>query len=391
MMFEFVVDPHLTANIKVMGIGGGGGNAVNTMIAAGLGGVEFIVANTDIQALSASTAPQKLQLGAALTRGLGAGSNPEVGRQAAVEDADKITEILEGADMVFLTGGMGGGTCTGAAPVIARIAREMHALVVAVVTKPFLFEGRKRMKVADHGVAELKAEVDTVITIPNQRLLNVVSKQTPLTEAFRIADDVLHQAVQGISDLITVPGLINLDFADVQTIMGEMGMALMGAGTAVGETRAVEAAQRAISSPLLEEGSVDGARGVLINITGGPDLTLYEVNESANIVFEAAHDDAHIIFGSVIDEGMGDEVRVTVIATGFGSPTAGVRPLAAEELDFGPQLKVVGGEDYGEPERESDGEPAPVEPDLAPAEDVDFLSYDEKEWDVPAFLRKQLD
>ncbi len=391
MVFEFVVDPNLTANIKVIGIGGGGGNAVNTMISAGLGGVEFIVANTDVQALSASTSPQKLQLGAALTRGLGAGSNPEVGRQAAIEDADKISEILEGADMVFLTGGMGGGTCTGAAPVIARIAREMHALVVAVVTKPFLFEGRRRMKVADHGVAELKAEVDTVITIPNQRLLNVVSKHTPLTEAFRIADDVLHQAVQGISDLITVPGLINLDFADVQTIMGEMGMALMGAGTAVGETRAVEAAQRAISSPLLEEGSIDGARGVLINITGGPDLTLYEVNESANIIFEAAHEDAHIIFGSVIDEVMGDEVRVTVIATGFGSPTAQVRPFAAEELDFGPTLKVVGGEDYGETDQQTDGEPAPVEPNLAPAEDVDFLSYDEKEWDVPAFLRKQLD
>ncbi len=391
MVFEFVVDPNLTANIKVIGIGGGGGNAVNTMISAGLGGVEFIVANTDTQALSASTAPQKLQLGAALTRGLGAGSNPEVGRQAAIEDADKISEMLEGADMVFLTGGMGGGTCTGAAPVIARMAREMHALVVAVVTKPFLFEGRRRMKVADQGVAELKAEVDTVITIPNQRLLNVVSKQTPLTEAFRIADDVLHQAVQGISDLITVPGLINLDFADVQTIMGEMGMALMGAGTAVGETRAVEAAQRAISSPLLEEGSIDGARGVLINITGGPDLTLYEVNESANIIFEAAHEDAHIIFGSVIDEAMGDEVRVTVIATGFGSPTAQVRPFAAEELDFGPQLKVVGGEDYGETDQQTDGEPATVEPNLAPAEDVDFLSYDEKEWEVPAFLRKQLD
>ncbi|MDV2494620.1 MAG: cell division protein FtsZ [bacterium] len=390
-MFEFVVDPNLTASIKVIGIGGGGGNAVNTMISAGLGGVEFIVANTDVQALSASTAPQKLQLGAALTRGLGAGSNPEVGRQAAIEDADKISEILEGADMVFLTGGMGGGTCTGAAPVIARIAREMHALVVAVVTKPFLFEGRRRMKVADQGVTELKAEVDTVITIPNQRLLNVVSKQTPLTEAFRIADDVLHQAVQGISDLITVPGLINLDFADVQTIMGEMGMALMGAGSAVGETRAVEAAQRSISSPLLEEGSIDGARGVLINITGGPDLTLYEVNEAANIIFEAAHEDAHIIFGSVIDEAMGDEVRVTVIATGFGSPTAQVRPFAAEELDFGPQLKVVGSEDYGETDQQTDGEPATVEPGLAPAEDVDFLSYDEKEWDVPAFLRKQLD
>ncbi|MFB3071971.1 MAG: cell division protein FtsZ, partial [bacterium] len=319
MVFEFVVEPYLTADIKVLGIGGGGGNAVNTMIAASLGGVDFITANTDVQSLSASTAPQKLQLGATLTRGLGAGSNPEIGRRAAIEDAEKISEILEGADMVFLTGGMGGGTCTGAAPVIARIAREMNALVVAVVTKPFLFEGKKRMKIADQGIAELKAEVDTVITIPNQRLLNVVSKDTPLTEAFRIADDVLRQAVQGISDLITVPGLINLDFADVQTIMGEMGMALMGAGSAVGEGRAVEAAQRAICSPLLEESSIDGAHGVLINITGGPNLSLFEVNEAANIVFEAAHEDAHIIFGSVIDEDMGDEIRVTVIATGFGS------------------------------------------------------------------------
>ena len=394
MVFEFVVEPYLTADIKVIGIGGGGGNAVNTMIAASLGGVDFISANTDVQSLSASTAPQKLQLGATLTRGLGAGSNPETGRRAAIEDAEKISEILEGADMVFLTGGMGGGTCTGAAPVIARIAREMHALVVAVVTKPFLFEGKKRMKIADQGIAELKAEVDTVITIPNQRLLNVVSKDTPLTEAFRIADDVLRQAVQGISDLITVPGLINLDFADVQTIMGEMGMALMGAGSAVGEGRAVEAAQRAICSPLLEESSIDGAHGVLINITGGPDLSLFEVNEAANIVFEAAHEDAHIIFGSVIDEDMGDEIRVTVIATGFGSPPAKVLVSGAEALEYGngPRLKVVGGDSYSLSPLSTDDESAPKESEMAPpAGDVDFLSYDEKEWDVPAFLRKQAD
>lgn len=394
MVFEFVVEPYLTADIKVIGIGGGGGNAVNTMIAASLGGVDFITANTDVQSLSASTAPQKLQLGATLTRGLGAGSNPETGRRAAIEDAEKISEILEGADMVFLTGGMGGGTCTGAAPVIARIAREMHALVVAVVTKPFLFEGKKRMKIADQGIAELKAEVDTVITIPNQRLLNVVSKDTPLTEAFRIADDVLRQAVQGISDLITVPGLINLDFADVQTIMGEMGMALMGAGSAVGEGRAVEAAQRAICSPLLEESSIDGAHGVLINITGGPNLSLYEVNEAANIVFEAAHEDAHIIFGSVIDEDMGDEIRVTVIATGFGSPPAKVLVSGAEALEYGngPRLKVVGGDSYSLSPLSTDDESAPKESEMAPpAGDVDFLSYDEKEWDVPAFLRKQAD
>ncbi|MFQ5893896.1 MAG: cell division protein FtsZ [Nitrospinota bacterium] len=393
MMFEFVVEPHLTASIKVIGLGGGGGNAVNTMITAGLGGVEFVVANTDVQALSASTAPMKLQLGAALTRGLGAGSNPEIGRRAAIEDADKISEILEGADMIFLTGGMGGGTCTGAAPVVARIAREMHALVVAVVTKPFLFEGKRRMKVADHGIAELKAEVDTVITIPNQRLLNVVSKQTPLTEAFRIADDVLHKAVQGISDLITVPGLINLDFADVQTIMGEMGMALMGAGSAVGESRAVEAAQRAISSPLLEESSIVGARGVLISVTGGPDLTLFEVNEAANTIFEAAHEDAHIIFGSVIDENMGDEVRVTVIATGFGAAPTPVRAAAAGTIEMEPHLRVVGGEDFDSSSEPTDGEEAIQEPEIAPAPaaDVDFLSFDEKEWDVPAFLRKQAD
>lgn len=391
MLFELVQEPHLTAKIKVIGIGGGGGNAVNTMIAAGLDGVEFIIANTDIQALSASPAPQKLQLGAMLTRGLGAGSNPEVGRRAALEDADKITEILEGSDMVFITGGMGGGTCTGAAPVVGRIAREMNALTVAVVTKPFLFEGKKRMQIADRGISELKAEVDTVITIPNQRLLNVVSKQTPLTEAFRVADDVLHKAVQGISDLITVPGLINLDFADVQTIMSEMGMALMGAGSASGENRAVEAAQRAISSPLLEESSIDGARGVLINVTGGPDLTLYEINEAASIIFEAAHEDAHIIFGSVVDEQMGDDVRVTVIATGFGIPATQGLPLEDGSEEVGPQLKVVGGEDYHLSQAPGGDDPSRAKPERAPSEDVDFLSYDEKEWDVPTFLRKQAD
>lgn len=391
-MFEFVVDPHLTADIKVIGIGGGGSNAVNTMISSGLDGVEFVVANTDIQSLTASPASQKLQLGAMLTRGLGAGSNPEVGRRAALEDTEKITEILEGADMVFITGGMGGGTCTGAAPVVGRIAREMNALTVAVVTKPFIFEGKKRMQIADRGVAELKAEVDTVITIPNQRLLNVVSKQTPLTEAFRIADDVLYKAVQGISDLITVPGLINLDFADVQTIMSEMGMALMGAGSASGESRAVEAAQRAISSPLLEESSIDGARGVLINVTGGPSLTLFEVNEAASVIFEAAHEDAHIIFGSVIDEKMGDDVRVTVIATGFGAPATQGLPVGEEEMEFGPKLKVVGGEDYHLPSGlEASEASGGKKPSLAPSEDVDFLSYDEKEWDVPTFLRKQAD
>src|SRR5438876_57206 len=311
-------EPPITgARIKVIGIGGGGGNAVNRMIESGIEGIEFIVANTDLQALKRSRAPIKIQLGGRLTKGLGAGADPGVGREAALEDTDKIIEVLEGADMVFVTTGLGGGTGTGGAPIIASLATELNALTVAVVTKPFHFEGRRRMLQAEEGLRELHECVDTVITIPNERLLHTVDKNAPLGDAFRVADDVLRQAVQGISDLITVPGLINLDFADVKTIMAGMGMALMGAGRASGANRAVEATQQAISSPLLEEATIQGARGVLINITGGPDLTLFEVNAASSIIRESADEDANIIFGAVIDENLGDEMRITVIATGF--------------------------------------------------------------------------
>jgi cell division protein FtsZ len=318
-MFEIVEQQNsLAARIKVIGIGGGGGNAVNTMIGSRLSGVDFMVANTDAQSLQASQAPVRIQLGTMVTKGLGAGANPEIGRRAALEDQEEIREYLEGSDMIFITAGMGGGTGTGGAPVLARVARDVGALTVGVVTKPFIFEGKKRMHQAEEGIEELKASVDTLIVIPNQRLLSIAAKTTTMLEAFHKADDVLLQAVRGISDLIITPGLINLDFADVRTVMAEMGLALMGAAAASGENRAIEAAQKAISSPLLEDISIQGARGVLINITGGPDLCLHEVNEAASMIQEEAHDDANIIFGAVIDENMTDEIRITVIATGFG-------------------------------------------------------------------------
>jgi cell division protein FtsZ len=318
-MFEIVEQNNsLAARIKVIGIGGGGGNAVNTMIGSKLSGVDFMVANTDAQSLQASQAPVRIQLGSMVTKGLGAGANPEIGRRAALEDQEQIREYLEGSDMIFITAGMGGGTGTGGAPVLARVARDVGALTVGVVTKPFIFEGKKRMRQAEEGIEELKASVDTLIVIPNQRLLSIAAKTTTMLDAFHKADDVLLQAVRGISDLIITPGLINLDFADVRTVMAEMGLALMGAAAASGENRAIEAAQKAISSPLLEDISIQGARGVLINITGGPDLCLHEVNEAASMIQEEAHDDANIIFGAVIDENMTDEIRITVIATGFG-------------------------------------------------------------------------
>jgi cell division protein FtsZ len=316
-------DPPITgAHIKVIGIGGGGGNAVNRMIESGIEGIEFVVANTDLQAMKRSRAPIKIQLGGRLTKGLGAGANPIIGRDAALEDTEKIIEVLEGADMVFVTTGLGGGTGTGAAPIVASLATELNALTVAVVTKPFHFEGRRRMQMAEQGLRELRECVDTVITIPNERLLHTVDRGVSLADSFKVADDVLRQAVQGISDLITVPGLINLDFADVKAIMAGMGLALMGAGRASGEHRAMEATQQAISSPLLEEATIEGAKGVLINITGGPDLTLFEVNEASSIIREAADDDANIIFGAVIDESMRDEMKITVIATGFDKEIA---------------------------------------------------------------------
>src|SRR6476469_1136143 len=326
---NYTDDSRNDARIKVIGIGGGGGNAVNRMIEAGMDGIEFIVANTDLQALRMSRAPMKIQLGVKLTNGLGAGANPEVGRKAALEDSDKIIESLEGADMVFVTTGLGGGTGTGAAPIVASLAAELGALTVAVVTKPFAFEGKKRLLQADRGLADLKECVDTVITIPNERLLATLERGTSLFDAFRIADDILRQAVTGISDLIIVPGLINLEFADVKTVMQGMGMALMGTGTAAGENRAVDAAKKAISSRLLEDGSIQGARGVLINITGGHDLLLHEVSEASCIIQEAAAPEANIIFGAVLDERMNEEVKITVIATGFASHSDSVQSMAA--------------------------------------------------------------
>ena len=307
----------LGASIKVIGIGGGGCNAVNRMIEAGIEGVEFISANTDLQALRQSHAPVKLQLGAKLTKGLGAGANPDVGRQAALEDTEKVIELLEGADMVFVTAGLGGGTGGGSAPIVASLSSELGALTVAVVTKPFLFEGKKRMSQAEQAVVELREGADTVITIPNERLLTTVPECTSLIDAFKFADDVLRQAVQGISDLITIPGVINLDFADVKTIVTGMGMALMGTGVAEGDSRAETAARKAINSPLLEDTSIQGARGVLINITGSQDMTLHEVSEASRIIQEAAHRDANIIFGSVFDDQMANKLKITVIATGF--------------------------------------------------------------------------
>jgi cell division protein FtsZ len=354
------------ASIKVVGVGGGGSNAVNRMISAGLRGVEFIAINTDIQALALSQAERKIHIGAKLTRGLGAGGDPEIGRQAAEETRDELIDKLEGADMVFVTAGMGGGTGTGGAPVIARTARDLGALVIGVVTKPFSFEGRRRAATAEEGIRDLREQVNTLITIPNDRLLNIVDAKMSMIEAFRVADDVLRQGVQGIADLITTPGLINLDFADVRTVMAEAGSALIGIGVASGEDRAVRAARTAISSPLLET-SMEGARGLLLNVTGGMDLGLIEVNDAAQIIAEAADPDANIIFGAVIDEAISDEVRITVIATGFEA--AHPREAADGESRVGVQPRV-GAES-----------PAPAAPDQ-PRMLIDDL-------DIPAFLRKR--
>src|SRR3989441_5701704 len=359
------------ACIKVIGVGGGGSNAVNRMIDAGLDGVEFLVANTDVQALEQSKASVKLQIGAKLTKGLGAGANPVVGREAALEDTDKIIEALEGADMVFVTTGLGGGTGTGAAPIVASLATELNALTVAVVTKPFHFEGRRRMQQAEQGLRELQECVDTVITIPNERLLHTVDRGDSLSTAFGVADDVLRQAVQGISDLITVPGLINLDFADVKTIMSGMGMALMGAGRASGENRAIEATQQAISSPLLEEATIQGARGVLINITGGPDLTPYEGHVASSIIREAADEDANIIFWAVIDGNMNGEMRITVIATGFEKEGAAAASAVANVAMPSIPPRYI--------QRPLDDTPRPM------------MNQRSDDLDVPTFIRKKAD
>ncbi|HEV2234960.1 MAG TPA: cell division protein FtsZ, partial [Terriglobia bacterium] len=323
---DFSEELNAGARIKVIGVGGGGGNAINRMIAAHVEGVEFMVANTDVQALEASQAPIKIQLGVKLTKGLGAGANPEIGRRAALEDTEKIIDALEGADMVFVTSGLGGGTGTGGAPIVASLARELGALTIAVVTKPFAFEGKRRMAQAEQGLAELSEAVDTVICIPNERLMQFVDKGTSFFEAFRIADDILRQGVQGISDIITITGIINRDFADIKTIMKGMGYAVMGTAIASGGNRAVEAANRAISSPLLEDASINGAQGILLNITGSSKLTLHEVHEASTIVQQAAAENANIIFGAVHDESMKDSVKVTVIATGIKPDKMGMRP-----------------------------------------------------------------
>jgi len=422
-LLEFEGSSHQKATIKVIGVGGGGGNALNTMIQSGLSGVEFVAANTDAQALSHNKAITKVQLGAEITRGLGCGANPDRGRASALEARDRLRDLLEGSDMVFVTAGMGGGTGTGAAPIVAEVAREVGALTVGVVTKPFPFEGRVRMKHAGHGIDELHSVVDTLITIPNQRLLALAGKGTAVRDAFSIADQVLLNAVRGISDLITIHGLINLDFADVRTVMNEAGVALMGTGTGKGDTRAIDAAAAAISSPLLEDLSIEGARGVLINITGGSEMTLFEVNEASSLVHEAAHEDANIIVGAVIDESLSDdELRVTVIATGLDSqevrstkpsrptppePPRRRVPDAVEEIE---RERAMVDAPNVTPIREPEPMPAMASADAEAAEPaeqhqvlasggrsaeematsgVGFESPFEDELDTPAFLRKR--
>ena len=403
-LLEFVDTAHQKASIKVIGVGGGGGNALNNMIASGLEGVEFVAANTDAQALEHNLAPTKVQLGGEITRGLGCGADPDKGRGAALEVRDRLRELFAETDMVFVTAGLGGGTGTGAAPIVAEVARESGALTVGVVTKPFLFEGRVRTRHAERGLDELHRVVDTVITIPNQRLLALAGKNTAVKDAFGLADEVLFNAVRGISDLITIHGLINLDFADVRTIMNEMGVALMGTGAASGDERAEEAARAAISSPLLEDLSIDGAHGVLINITGGEDLTLFEVNEASTLIQEAAHEDANIIFGAVIDDSMAEgEMRVTVIATGLDdgrmrrgrtedlpepAPHPNVTPLRREAPPVHSPAPAAG-------ERTVPGQPEapPAETATPPLEvgrpvQEDFLSPFEDELDVPTFIRR---
>jgi cell division protein FtsZ len=387
-MIEFEQERDVSARIKVVGIGGGGGNAINTMIKSNLSGVEFISCNTDAQALTENLAGTKVQLG---ERGLGAGADPISGRLAAEEARVRIRDEIGGADMVFITAGLGGGTGTGGAPIVADVAKESGSLTVAVVTKPFSFEGSVRRRQADQGIDALHDVVDTLITIPNDRLLQMVGKSTAMTDAFRIADEVLLNAVQGISDLITVHGMINLDFADVRAIMNEMGMALMGTGTARDDKRAVNAAQAAIRNPLIEDISIEGARGVLINVTGGPDMTLHEVNEAASLVRDEAHEEANIIFGSVIDEGMGDALRVTVIATGLTDPQRiRHRERAEAEADNVTHLRPPLREEAS-PETLMDATlPAELEPGGRPAEmqEDGFVSPFNDELDVPAFIRR---
>ena len=401
-MIEFDENKNLAAKVKIIGIGGGGNNALNTMISYQLTGVDFIAANTDAQALAANMAPFKLQLGENLTKGLGAGANPEIGRKAALEDVEKIREALKGADMVFITAGLGGGTGTGGGPVIAEVAREIGALTVAIVTKPFYFEGKKRMKQAEEGLANLKMTADALITIPNQRLLGIGGKNMTLLEAFKKADEVLYHASKGISDIIVGHGIINLDFADVRTIMAETGMALMGTGIASGENRSVEAAQRAISSPLLEEISIEGARGLLINITGGENMTLSEINEATTLIQKEAHEEANVIWGMVIDHAMKEEMRVTVIATGFGKKeekkASQFKKVAPISFGLREQNRDFSNFTFSNKENNRDI-PAFMRKvkaserfdELKLEQPSDFSIEDEDRFDIPTFLRKQAD
>jgi len=396
-MFSFQDDDIMPVRIKVIGVGGAGCNAINTMIGSGLSRVEFIAANTDVQALSRSLASFKVQLGPERTRGLGAGAKPEIGKEAALESKDRLRDALEGSEMIFVTAGMGGGTGTGAAPVVASIARELGALTVGVVTKPFQYEGKRRLTHAEEGLQELRKNVDTLLVIPNQRLLGLVDKATPLLEAFKVADDVLRQAIQGIADIITTTGHVNVDFADVRTVMTYMGRAVMGMGVSRGPNRALEAAQKSISSPLLEEGNVQGARGVLLNITGGPSLSLHEVDEASSIIKEAADPDANIIVGQVINPDLGDELIITVVATGFDREEApSVAPVVEQ-----PKIKPVRtGQPAFAAARLSATEASPQNLERpaflrrmngqAEAQERLGLALDD-EWDVPTFLRKQVD
>ncbi len=393
------------AQIKVVGVGGGGVNAVNRMISEGMRGVDFIAVNTDAQALILAQAPKRVRIGDKLTRGLGAGGNPEIGEKAAEESSDELYEVLKGSDMVFVTAGMGGGTGTGASPVVARVAKEVGALTIGVVTRPFTFEGGKRSKSAETGISKLKDQVDTLIVIPNDRLLEIVDKRANLQQAFRVADDVLRQGIQGISELITVPGLINLDFADVKTIMSEGGAALMAVGTGMGDNRAVDAAQQAITSKLLDV-TISGARGILFNVTGGPSMTLYEVNQAAEIIKATAHPDVNLIFGAVIDESMKDEIRITVIATGFDQPTplpiktvAQPQPVARTER----RTKVLETVGAHVPVASAAASPIPVSPvAVAPSRaaeppqprqaiqpELPTRVFNEDDLDIPPFLRKR--
>ena len=389
MLYECEEMHESLAKLKVIGVGGAGGNAVNRMIQASLSGVEFIAANTDAQALKSSLAPRRIQLGNRLTAGLGSGGNPEVGRHAAEEDEERIIEALNGADMVFITAGMGGGTGTGAAPVVAQIARELSCLTVAVVTRPFDFEGKRRARQAEEGLRELRERVDTLITIPNQRLLSIVERSTPLLEAFRVADDVLLQATKGISDLVTVPGLVNLDFADVKTVMAERGNALMGSGSACGANRAAEAAQAAVSSPLLDEISIAGAEALLVNVCGGNSLTLHEVSEATSIIVEAAGADANVIFGAVIDPSLGEEMRVTLIATGFGKE-APLRLIQKGEPEKAVPVFAAESAARGAFWQQKEGIRTPSSPSVNRGR-WERLSSGKEDLEVPTFLRKQMD